>query len=135
MTPEERNLKVLLDEGAPAPAAAPFLNRGHEVIYYSDILEPGAKDRVVCYHAILNNAILIVVDRDMKSLARRYGAPDKNNKFPRLNLIYVCCNEVLAVKRLEQAMSFIENEWNFTCEKLARRMWIDIGPHYLRSSR
>ena len=77
MTPEERKFKVLLDEGAPVPVAAPFLSRGHEVIYYRDVLEPGAKDRVVCYHAILNNAILIVIDRDMKQLAKRFGASDK----------------------------------------------------------
>ena len=135
MTPEERKLKVLLDEGAPAQAAAPFLNRGHQVIFHCDVLEPGEEDSVVCYTAILNKAILIVVDRDMKQLARRFGAPDKNNKFPRLNLIYVCCNEVLAAKRLAHAMSFIENEWSVTCEKVARRLWVDIGPHYLRSYR
>jgi predicted nuclease of predicted toxin-antitoxin system len=133
--PEERKFKVLLDEGAPVPVAAPFLSRGHEVIYYSDVLEPGAKDSVVCYTAIINKAILIVIDRDVKQLARRFGAPDKNNKFPQLNLIYVCCNEVLAAKRLAHAMSFIENEWNITCEKVARRLWVDIGPHYLRSNR
>ena len=71
----------------------------------------------------------------MRQLAKRFGAPDENNKFPRLNLIYVCCNEVLAIKRLYHAMSFIENEWDVTCEKVARRLWVDIGPHYLRSYR
>ena len=68
MTPEERKFKVLLDEGTPVPVAAPFLSRRHEVIYYSDVLEPGAKDSKVCYTAIINKAILIVIDRDMKQL-------------------------------------------------------------------
>jgi hypothetical protein len=85
--------------------------------------------------AILNSAVLLVVDRDMKQLARRFGTADKSNKFPRLNLIHVCCNEVLAAKRIEHAMTFIENEWAVSCEKVARRMWVDIGAHFIRSYR
>jgi hypothetical protein len=67
-----QKLKILLDEGAPVPAAAPFLSRGHQVIYHSAVLKPAEKDDVVCYTAILNKAILLVVDRDMKQLARRF---------------------------------------------------------------
>jgi hypothetical protein len=125
----------LLDEGTPVPSARPFLDRGHEVIYHNAVLSPGTKDDIVCYTAVLNKAVLLVIDRDMKQLARRFGAADKNNKFPKLSLIYVCCNEVLAAKRIDHAMSFIENEWSVTCEKPARRMWVDIGAHFLRSYR
>jgi hypothetical protein len=71
----------------------------------------------------------------MKQLAKRYGAPDGNNKYQRLNLIFICCNEVLAAKRIEHAMSFIENEWLVASAKVARRLWVDIGPHHLRSNR
>jgi hypothetical protein len=39
------------------------------------------------------------------------------------------CNPVMATKRIEQAMSFIEHEWEFACRKRARRLWIDIGSH------
>lgn len=135
MNRKDLKLRLMLDEGAPVPVAAPFLARGHQVIYHAEVLEPGAKDGVVCYTAMINKAVLIVVDRDMKQLAKRFGAADKDNKFPRLNLIYVSCNEVLAAKRLDHAMSFIENEWSVACQKAARRMWVDIGPHCLRSYR
>ena len=77
MTAGKHKLTVLLDEGAPVPAATPFLVRGHQVIYHNDVLEPGAKDDVVCYTAVLNKAVLIVIDRDMKQLAKRFGAPNK----------------------------------------------------------
>jgi hypothetical protein len=32
-------------------------------------------------------------------------------------------------------MSFIEHEWAITRQKAARRLWIDIGTHYLRTYR
>ena len=43
--------------------------------------------------------------------------------------------EDLSWHGVEQAMSLIEHEWAISQEKAARRMWIDIGPHYLRSNR
>ena len=45
------------------------------------------------------------------------------------------CNEVMAAKRLDQAMSFIEHERKFACEKAARRTWVDVEPHKLVSYR
>ena len=135
MKDKEQSIKVLLDEGTQAPVALPFLNRSHEVIHHSDVLDPGAKDELVCATAILNKAILIAIDKDTKRIVKRFGAPDQDNKFARLNLIHICCNEVLVAKRIEHAMSFIENEWTVACEKVARRMWLDIGPHFLRSYR
>jgi predicted nuclease of predicted toxin-antitoxin system len=91
----------------------------------------GANDRLVVATAILNKAVLVAVDGDMRRMVRRFGAPGNSEKYYGLNLISICCNEVLAAKRLTQAMSFIEREWRFACEKTARRMWVDIEPHKL----
>jgi hypothetical protein len=41
----------------------------------------------------------------------------------------------MAAKRFDQAMSFIEHEWSFACEKPSRRMWVDIEPRKLVSYR
>ena len=82
-----------------------------------------------------NDAILVAIDNDMKGLAQKYGLTPRGDRFDRLNLIRLCCGEVLASKRLAQAMSFVEHEWAFNEEKTARRMWVDIGQHYLRSNR
>ena len=128
-------IKVLLDEGTPVLAATPFLDRGYEVINHRDVLEPGAKDDLVVTTAILNNAILIAVDADMKRLVRRFGSPNNSEKYTRLDLIFLSCPETLAAKRLEQALSFIENEWVVSRHKLSRRLWVDIGPHRLTSYR
>ena len=126
---------ALLDEGAPVQIAGPFLSRSHQVIYHSDVLESGADDKHVVATSIVNEAVLIAVDLDMKRLVRRFGSPGNGEKFKDLDLISLSCNEVLAAKRLEQAMSLIENEWQVRCDKSARRMWVDIGPHRITSYR
>jgi predicted nuclease of predicted toxin-antitoxin system len=128
-------LIVLLDEGTPVSAADPFYARNHGVIPFADALEPGSKDDLVAWTAIQNNAALIAVDNDMKRLVRRFGVPNDNPRYPSLHLISISCGEVLAAKRIEHAMSFIEHEWRVACEKKARRLWVDIAPHRLTSCR
>ena len=127
-----RPLVILLDEGAPVPTAEPFLARLHGVIYHHEVLESGATDERVASMAILNKATLIAVDGDMRRIVRRFGAPGGGReRYSGLNLISVRCNEVLAAKRLDKAMSFIEHEWRFACEKASRRMWVDVEAHKL----
>jgi predicted nuclease of predicted toxin-antitoxin system len=135
VTEAVQSIVVLLDEGTPVLAATAFLDRGYQVIYHSDVLESGAKDDVVVAIAMLNKAALIAVDLDMKRMVRRFGSPNNNEKFSKLDLIFVSCNETLAEKRLEHSMSFIENEWKVRCEKVSRRLWLDVGPHRLTSYR
>ena len=128
-------LKVLLDEGAPRLAGDPFLRRGHQVIYHRDVCFGGAKDEVVAAISIHNAAILIAIDNDMKRLVRRFGTPNNREMYLSLNFISIGCEEVLAAKRIEYAMSLIEHEWDICCQKKARRLWIDVRPHSLISYR
>lgn len=135
MTGANREISVLLDEGTPIEAASAFLKRKYRVIYHSDVLSSGAKDELVVATAILNNSILIATDADMKRLVKRFGAPNNSPKYSKLNLIFINCGEELAWKRIEQAMTFIECEWDFVCQKPPRRLWVDIGRHRLTSYR
>ena len=149
MNGNAQDLIVLLDEGTPILAAAPFLDRGHQVIYHGDVLNNGTKDDVVAATAILNSAALIATDLDMRRLVRRFGAPNDGSRFKKLDLIFVGCdpelnlyivgtgnpNPVMAEKRLAHAMSFIENEWYIRCERVARRLWVSIENHRLISYR
>jgi hypothetical protein len=100
-----QDLKVLLDEGTPILSATPFLSRGHQVIYHRDVLDNGARDELVAVTAILNNAVLIAIDLDMKKLVRRFGSPSNEARFNKLDLIFVGCDAVMAAKRLDHAMS------------------------------
>jgi predicted nuclease of predicted toxin-antitoxin system len=128
-------LVVLLDEGTPILAADPFINHGHQAIYHGDVLSPGSRDELVAAAAIMNNPLLIAFDRDMKQMAKRFGNPDKDGKFKKLHLLFINCNPVLGPKRLEHFMSYIEHEWQITCKKASRSLWIDVGPHYIRTYR
>lgn len=70
----------------------------------------------------------------MKRMTKKYGAPS-SPRFEKLSVIRLCCNEVLAAKRLEQSLSLIIHEWEFTGEKPSRRLWVDILPHQIRTHR
>ena len=75
MSRRHRPLVLLLDEGTPVPAARPFQKRSHSVIFHYEVLENGATDEQVVAAAILNEAVLIAVDADMRRMARRFGTP------------------------------------------------------------
>lgn len=124
-----------MDEGAPAGIMDSFRTAGHDVIPFGDVLEAGSKDDLVCATAVLNKAALIAVDKDMKYFKKRYGQPEGERRFKNLHLIHFACSGVQAVKRAPQAMSFIEHEWRFACDKNARELWVEIGPHHIRSNR
>ena len=130
-------LTVLLDEGTPVPVANPFARNGHRVIHFHEVLRrgEGVKDDVVATMALQNDAALIAVDPDLRRLVRRFGSSPDHARFKSLNLIWLSCGPVMATKRIEQAMSFIEHEWEFACRKRARRLWIDIGLHKMTSHR
>lgn len=124
-----------MDEGAPAPAAEPFKKAGHSVIEFGEILASGSRDRVVADGAIANNAVLLAVDRDMKQMAKRFGSPTDTGRFDGLHILFVCCGPKIAVDRLGQCMTLIEHEWRHACDKKARRFWIEISNHWVKSYR
>lgn len=135
MSADGIRFRALLDAGVPDSVGRVLNGSGHGVIYHRDVLPEKTPDPVVAFIAQQNNAVLIAIDNDMKQIAQRYGVASHSDRFSRLNLIRLCCNEVLAAKRLEHAMSFVEVEWEFSTRKSARRMWVDIGAHFLRTNR
>jgi len=108
---------------------------GHVAILHRDALVEAAPDEVVCATALRNEAILIAMDADMQQLAKQYGVTPKGDRFQRLSIIRLCCKETIASKRLKQAMTLIEHEWQFSQVKAARRLWIDVGPHSIKTYR
>ena len=130
-------LAVFFDEGTPVPVAEPFIRNGYRVIHFHEVLPrgEGVKDDIVAAMALRNDAALIAVDPDLKRLVKRFGSSPDHARFKSLNLIWLSCGPVMATKRVEQAMSFIDHEWDFACRKRARRLWIDIGAHRIISHR
>ena len=126
-------LRVLLDEGVPVEVAQTFAEHGHEVLPFEQAVKRGSIDILVCRAAEANNAILVAFDKGMKRAARRFGIG--NARFKRLNLIHFQCPEPMAAKRLQEAMSFVEHEWNVSAQSRGRQLHVDIGTHILRSHR
>lgn len=124
----------MLDEGTPVGAGVPFSDRGYQVINFTDVLQPGRPDNVVVETAIANRAMLIAIDRDMKQFRKRSGRAEQV-RYPNLHLLSLSCSPVQAQNRIAHAMSFIEHEWAFACQKAARAIWLDIGSHSLTSNR
>jgi predicted nuclease of predicted toxin-antitoxin system len=117
----------------PAAVARVFESHGHEVIPFDDVTRRGAADLLVCRAAQVNHAVLVAFDKDMKRIARGLGVGME--RFKRLNLIKFDCEKPMAAKRLELAMTFIEHEWLVSDEKTARRLYVVIGKHVLRTYR
>jgi predicted nuclease of predicted toxin-antitoxin system len=128
-------LRVFLDAGVPDAVGHVFEKAGYGVIYYRHALPEKTADEVVCATALANDAILVAQDSDMKRLAKQYGITPKGERFDRLSIIRLCCPEPQAAKRLQQALSLIELEWTYAKEKAARRLWVDVGPHHIRTNR
>jgi hypothetical protein len=69
----------------------------------------------------------------MKQIARHHGVG--NQRFKKMSLLKLSCKEPHAALRVEQALSLIEHEWNFSEEKRARRLFVEIGDGFIRTTR
>jgi predicted nuclease of predicted toxin-antitoxin system len=125
--------RVLLDEGVPAEVGQVFSRHAHEVIPSEDVLKPGSADELVCAAAEANTALLVAYDNDMKQYVRRQGKGA--DRFKRLHLLKFNCPEPMAAKRIEEAMTMIENEWEVATTKAARRVYVEINVHDIRTFR
>jgi len=84
-------LRVLLDEGVPVAVGTVFVNHGHTLIPFDDVLLRGSSDDLVCKAAEANDALLVAFDNDMKQMARRHGTTPA--RFRGLNLLKFECEE------------------------------------------
>ncbi|WP_312472571.1 DUF5615 family PIN-like protein [Brucella sp.] len=125
-------MNFLLDAGVPVSVGNTLVDHEHNVIFYAEVLAEKATDLHVCETAMANDAILVAIDGDMRRIANRFG---NNPRFDRLSLLHFGCNEVLAAKRLRQAIKLIEAEWEFTLEKPSRRLWFEITGQYFKTMR
>ncbi|MBW7921592.1 MAG: DUF5615 family PIN-like protein [Rubellimicrobium sp.] len=117
-------LRFLLDEGVPHSVGKVLENAGHEVIYLHEAVARGSSDDLVVAAALENQAILVAVDRDMRSRARQHGI--SNTRYRSLNLLHLGCVETQAANRVEQALQLIESEWMFAGERNARRLFVEL---------
>ena len=95
---------------------------------------PNSPDNLVAAIAQANDAVLITMDSDFKSLASRTGIGQRG--FRQLSLIrFERCRESHAAVRLERALSLIEHEWLKGNGPNDRRMFVVITEQTIRTHR
>jgi predicted nuclease of predicted toxin-antitoxin system len=103
---------------------------GHDVVFLREQLAPNSPDPLVAAVAEMNDAILVSLDSDFKTLAPRVGVG--RARFQRLSRIALKCNEPQAAKRILTVLSLIEHEWNFAQAQSDKRMILEIGKSVIR---
>jgi predicted nuclease of predicted toxin-antitoxin system len=126
-------LRLFLDEGVPDSVGHAFMAAGHQVAFLNKTMVRGSSDPLVCVIADINDAILVALDGDMKRIAQGYGVGGR--KFLKMGLIKLSCYEPDAAKRIQEAMSLIEHEWNFSAGKPGRRIFVEILDTVIRTVR
>lgn len=106
----------------------------YEVVRLREKIATDAPDPLVAAVAEANNAVLVTMDSDFKSLAKRTGAGKR--RFRKLSLVrFERCRESHAAERLKSAMSLIEHEWGVGGSARDRRMFIVICGEVIRTHR
>lgn len=118
-------LRFFLDESVPHSVGRILTGAGHTVIYLEEAISAGSTDDVVAAAALANDAILVAIDKDMRTSARRHRISLR--QFKEISLLQLRCRETQAANRVEQALELIELEWRWSEGKAARRLFIEIG--------
>ncbi len=108
-------LKVFLDESVPDSVGRVFSQQGHSVILLREAIATGAPDLLVCAAADANDATLVALDGDMRQIAKANGVG--GGRFKSLSLIKLSCRTSQAAARVDEAMSLIEHEWQYSLGK------------------
>ena len=128
------NLRFALDEGVPDSVGQVLKKAGHKVLFFNTgkYIPRGSKDIVVCAAALLNEAILVATDGDMKQIARQHGV--SGSAYSRLSLLKLSCSEPEAANRVAACLSLIEHEWHVGNGR-ERRLFVEILTSVIRCVR
>ena len=103
-------MRFFVDQCVPESVAKTLERHGHEVIRLRERIAPDSPDTLVAAVSEANNATLGTMDGDAKTIASRYGVGSR--RYRRLSILrFERCRESRAAKRIDEAMSLIEHEW------------------------
>ena len=129
-------MRFFVDQCVPESVAKTLERHGHEVIRLRERIAPDSPDTLVAAVSEANNAILFTMDGDAKTIASRYGVGSR--RYRRLSILrFERCRESRAAKRIDEAMSLIEHEWEVGGgrESQDRRMFVVITDGTIRTNR
>lgn len=127
-------MRLFIDHCVPESVAKAFETHGLTVVRLREKTAPNSPDTLVAAVAEANNAVLVTMDGDFKSIAARSGIGQR--RFRRLSLLrFEKCRESQAAQRLETAFSLIEHEWQVGNRASDRRMFVVITGETIRTHR
>ena len=134
MTSASGQMRLFTDHCVPESVPKLLEAKGYEVIRLREKTATDSPDNLVAAVAEANEAVLVTMDSDFKSIVSRIGIG--RNRFRKLSLIrFEKCRESQAAKRLEQALSLIEHEWKVGNGSADRRMFVVITGAVIRTHR
>jgi predicted nuclease of predicted toxin-antitoxin system len=126
--------RFFIDQCVPESVAKALEAAGREVFRLRTKTAPDSPDTLVAAVAEANNAVLVTMDSDFRSIAQRHGIG--NRRFRKLSLIrFEKCRESIAAARLAAAMSLIDHEWHFGNGERDRRIFVVITANAIRTYR
>lgn len=127
-------MRFFIDQCVPESVAKVLEKHGHDVIRLREKIAPNSSDTLVAAVSESNNAILVTMDGDFKSIASRAGIG--SSRYRRLSLLrFEKCRESKMAERLDDAMSLVEHEWAFGSGRRDRRMFVVITNATIRTHR
>ncbi len=126
-------IKFFLDQCVPNSVGTMLVELGHEVILLRDQIAPNSPDPLVAAISEMNDAVLVSLDSDFKTLASRAGTGRR--RFKTLSRIGLKCREPKAADRIQKAISLIELEWKIAKTNSDPRMIIEIADSQIKTLR
>ena len=127
-------MRLFIDHCVPESVPKALESAGLEVIRLREKTAPDSPDTLVAAVSEANNAVLVTMDSDFKSIASRTGIGQR--RYKRLSLIrFEKCRESQAAGRIIAALSLIQHEWEFGNGLKDRRMFIVISSESIRTHR
>lgn len=127
-------MRFFADHNIPESACKALEGFGYPVIRLREKTAPDSPDTLVAAVSEANNAILVTMDSDFKSIASRISIG--HNRYRKLSLLrFEKCRESVAATRIASAMSLIEHEWKVGNSQSDRRMFVVLCDSVIRSHR
>lgn len=127
-------MRFFIDQCVPESVARTLEKHDYEVVRLREKTAPNSPDTLVAAVSEANNAILVTMDGDFKSMVSRAGIGQR--RFRSLSLLrFERCRESRAAGRVDLAMSLIEHEWDVGRRHRDRRMFVVITAETIRTHR
>ncbi len=128
---DDAEVAFFLDEGVPRSVGRLLDEEGFRVIFFDQAAAKGTPDPVVCDIAMMNDAVLVALDGDMRQIAR--GAGVSKTRFKKLSLLKLSCLEPKAVQRVKDNLPFLRLQLSLGRQRGdVRRLFVEIGDSWIR---